>query len=643
MIPPRPAPLLATLVAVALACFPAAFHLPPWAYVTLSALLAYRMTALVRGWAAPPAALLLLITGGLGWSLYREYHALIGRDGGTAALLMLIVIKALEAQPRARDGRVLLLLGAFMTTTHFFYSQDVLPAAHALLSALGLLCAATLWARPVSAAGPRPWRVAARLIAQATPLTLALFVLYPRPDGPLWQMPLPQQQANTGLSDSVTPGSVSALAENTDVAFRAAFSAPVANPGNLYWRAFVLDNFDGRSWSRLEPDLTPPDLIPAGPRLRYTLTLEGQGGVAVPALDLPLTPGGPLTLDSRAQLTAPAPVTTRTRYDLSATAQGSLGARSDPRRAVTTALPDRPGSTNPRTRALAASWAGLRPEARVQAALTHLRRGGYVYTLRPPRLPDRDAMDALLFRTRQGFCEHYASAFVYLMRASGVPARLVTGYLGGQGVGPYVVVRQAEAHAWAEVWLDGRGWVRVDPTAAVAPSRVTEGVDEALADGDGSGPRRTRGVLLTLRLQLDALEFAWSEYVINFDALKQQSLLAQIGLHPADTVRYTLALLGTALLALLPVLLRRRAARPDAAVRAYDRWCAQYARLGCARAIGETPEAYARRLTQARPHEAAHITAVTETYVTLRYAPDTTSAHRLAFLHLSRRRPARPR
>ena len=364
------------------------------------------------------------------------------------------------------------------------------------------------------------------MLLQALPLAAALFVLFPRPDSPLWQLPISGSQSTSGLSDTVNPGGISSLALSDEVAFRAQFDGAVPEVSRLYWRGPVMEVFDGAAWRIGSSPRQFPEVIVRGPTFNYTLTVEPHDRAWVLALDAPasLPPG--TTISQNLQVLKPSRIGTRTRFKLSAVTDYSYGLNADP--AWLERNLQLPPRSNPRTRELVKAWLGLPPAERVQAGINVFARGGFAYTLNPPTLPVYDGIDAFVFNTKRGFCEHYASAFAFMMRAAGVPARVVTGYQGAEANGTYLIVRQANAHAWTEVWLAGQGWVRVDPTATVSPERIERGVS-ALSGAPGLASGQY-GLLGGLSLRLDALQNLWNTWVIGYDGAQQRQLFQKLGL-----------------------------------------------------------------------------------------------------------------
>ncbi|PNY80580.1 transglutaminaseTgpA domain-containing protein [Deinococcus koreensis] len=621
--PPVPlsaGPMRATLLALAFALAPAALRQPWWITALIVGLLLHTDWRVGRGREPLPTWGLGLVAGLSAALLGGTYGTLLGRDAGTALLALLAALKTAESTTR-RDANLLVLLGLFVTSTQFFFSQGPLTALHTVLAAWALLAAAARWTVPAAPGQDAPQgEVLAQVgsvLALAAPLALTLFVLFPRPAGPLWTLAL-QGQATTGLADEITAGEFSDLAQSRAVAFRADFQGPVPPPEQRYWRGPVYEAYDGQRWGQVRQNSASASIDFTGPVWSYTLTLEPTSSPWVPALDVPARLPEGTFLTTGFQAVSLRPLTTRRRLTLeSRTAR--LGIReNEDRLRFDQSLP--PGES-PRALALAAAWRALPPEDRVGAGLDFLRGGGFSYTLSPPRLPERNRVDAFLFGSRQGFCEHYASAFVFLMRAAGLPARIVGGYLGGEQNpdGGYLIVRQQDAHAWAEVWLPGQGWVRVDPTALIAPARVNAGLQTAL-----TSPQATvapaRSPLARLQLRLDGVQSRWNDLVIGYDDLRQQQLLGWLGLGGVGSPAYLLALPILLLLALLPALwLRRQLARPrDPAARALHDLSV---RLGVPRGPGETASAYALRVRQDRPHLSAGLDELVRAYHAARYAP----------------------
>ncbi|WP_235692424.1 transglutaminaseTgpA domain-containing protein [Deinococcus aquaedulcis] len=641
---PNPVALRGTLLALAVTLAPTALRAPVWLSAVVAALLVHALWRTHAGSGTPrpplPTWLLGLLAVAGGAALNAVYGTLLGRDAGTAFLALLLALKVAESRNR-RDGQLLVLLGLFTTSTHYFFSQGPLTAAHTVLSSALLLAAAPAWRAPGAAQGrfgldrPALGR-AVTLLGLAAPLALALFVLFPRPAAPLWQLPV-QGQAISGLSSEIRAGEFSNLAQSDAVAFRADFDGAPPPQQALYWRGPVYEAYDGQTWRQVRGSRVSPSVEATGPAQRYTLTLEPSGTPWLLALDAPSRVPDGAFVSTAFQAVTFRPVTTRRRLDLESR-PALLGRQEDPARLNFNLF--LPQGQSPRAAALGQSWQSLPPEGRVQAALNYLRQGGFTYTLSPPTLPAQDRIDAFLFTTRTGFCEHYAGAFAFLMRAAGLSARVVGGYQGGElnPQGGYLIVRQRDAHAWTEVWLPDQGWVRVDPTAAIAPARVQAGLQTALTRPNATAPL-TPSTLGRLRLRLDALQNRWNELVVDYDGERQAGLLARAGLGGVGQPAYLLLLPAVVALTLLPALalLRRRAAPVDPAARALHDLGV---RLGEPRAPGETAAAYVARLSAQAPEQAGALQDVLRAYHAARYAPGD-PARALADLRAATRRVRR--
>lgn len=627
MIPPRHGRLwlLGALTAVLL---PQLLRLPPWLSPFCLALLGWRLAIDLRAWPLPGRWLRLLLTlTGIG-AVLAAYRTLLGPDAGLALLSVMLCLKLLELRS-LRDAMLVIFLGWFLVAGGFLVEQSILLGAY-LLATVFLLTAALIALNHPGGPAHRDYlRRAGRLLLPALPIMLLLFVLFPRLPGPLWGMPSPGS-ARTGISDHMTLGSVSALAESEEVAFRVLFDGPIPPADRLYWRGPVLWTTDGRRWDPIPRKRAPHwfNLPPSHQALaepvRYSLTLEPHNERWLFALELPaaIPPDAVLTADF--QLVLARTATARRRYELTAHTAYRTGPLPEAQRRLGLQLPER---RNPRSRALAQQWQGLAAEDIVRTALVLFRDQPYWYTRQPPLLGE-DPVDEFLFDSRRGFCEHYAAAFVTLMRGAGVPARVVTGYQGGEAnpLADYLIVRQSHAHAWAEVWLESQGWVRVDPTAAIPPERIEAAPDlrrfrsttPALDIELGWMTRR----LAQVRYRWDALNNAWNQWVLGYNHQRQLELLQRLGLLRfgwQGAIGFLLAAIALLLALVALQLLRRPRGEGDAVGTLYQRYCSKLARLGLARAPQEGPLHFARRVAAARPDLAAAVEEISGLYIALRY------------------------
>jgi transglutaminase-like putative cysteine protease len=614
------------LASLALVIAPHLGHLPLWVGPLCLGLGLWR-TAVERGRARLPGRpLLVALTLACTIALLAEFRTLLGRDAGVALLTAMTALKLMEMKS-PRDTMTVIFLAYFLVIAAFLYSQEI-PMVLYLLLAVGTITTTMIGYSDINQGltTRARLRLGVTLLLQAAPLMLVLFVFFPRVP-PLWALPEDAHAGLSGLSDSMSPGAISRLIQSEAVAFRVQFDTVVPPAARRYWRGPVLWDYDGRTWStRNAPPADSTQIELRGPPLHYTLTLEPHNQRWLFALELPAAapPDSHATADM--QLLARTPVHQRLRYRLASHPDYRLGPTlSLQARQRALALPD---NTNPRTRALAAHWrdAGHPPEARIEQALGMIRNQRFFYTLTPPRL-GTEAVDDFLFDTRRGFCEHYAGAFVFLMRASGIPARVVTGYQGGShnAIGDYLIVRQSDAHAWAEVWLAGRGWVRIDPTAAVAPNRIEQGIAAALPTAELPLAMAQRNIawLQRLRLSWDLANNHWNQWVLGYGQARQLDLLARLHTSLATWAGMAVALAagltgGLAVIAIW-VLWRGPRHRIDPALACYNRFCARLARRGLVRLPHEGPTDFSRRAGLERPDLAARIADITHLYIRLRY------------------------
>lgn len=616
------------LAAAALSLAPHVSWLPAWIMGFGFALLGWRSLLLWRGSAPPPRLVLLALAIAAAIGVRAEFDHFFGKDPGVALLALLLGLKLLEVRV-TRDALAVVLLCFFLQLSLFFEDQSIPVAGLALAATLsGLAAMASL--SDANGRAREQLRTGTLLVAQGAPFMVLLFMLFPRADGPLWGLPADAFSGRTGLSDTMSPGSISALGESSEIVFRADFDGPPPRPDQRYWRGPVLTDFDGRTWRpRAFAEGAAPFYTVYGPRLNYTLTLEPHNRRWLLALDVPAAGADARLFTSDFQLLARQPVQSRIRVELASHPESLIGlTESD---AVLAAARRLPAAFNPRTLALADELAAGAEshEAILRRVITHLRQSELIYTLRPPLLGS-DSVDEFLFDTRRGFCEHFAGAFTVLMRAAGVPARVVTGYQGGE-INPIdgnLVVRQSHAHAWSEVWLEGRGWVRVDPTALSAPRRIDDGLAAALPEGEAlpimMHPRMEW--LRGLRLRWEAVSNAWNQRVLGYNPQRQKELLARLGLDQGSSWMLGGAIAGTgALLFGLLLWWTTRKRRPaDPLERVWMRFCTALARHGIARQAWEGPHQFGTRIASETSMPSATreaIRAVCEDYARLRYGP----------------------
>jgi len=619
---------------------PQALDVPVWVAAFGIALVALRLWLLsrdrVRPGASPariPSWALVVFAIGAALLIRASYGYLAGRDPSVAFLFILVGIKFLEARSM-RDGTLLVCLGAFLGITPFLFRQSPLSAL-AVLPALVMVCGtlASLAARTpqsLSIAAPRAAvALTGRLLVQGLPLAAMLFLLFPRLATPLWGLPH-ASRATTGLSDTMSPGMIAELTQEDAVALRADFDGPPPPPAQRYWRGPVLTRFDGATWSSNYLRIDGAALRGEGATISYTVTLEPNERPWLFALELPATlpriaeqlSPGDLTITRDQQLLLRRPVGQVMRY----VATSSLRDRHPVSERDFAENLRLPRTANPRTLSLARELRERHPDDRalIAAVLAKFRNEDYTYTLAPGVVHRADPVDGFLFDTRRGFCEHYASAFAVLLRAAGIPARIVTGYQGGEmnPRGQYLIVRQSDAHAWVEAVVDGH-WQRFDPTGAVSPLRIESGISRALPDAYELPlfSRLTGGWLKDAQWVVDAMNHAWRRHLIGFDRSRQQAVFEALHLDPAQPWQAAgIVMTGAAvwMLGLLGWLAWRRTKRERGSA-VWTHLCSRLARAGLPREPHEGPLAYSRRAARRWPRFAIAFNAIGESYAKLRY------------------------
>mgnify|MGYP002621598194 CR=1 FL=1 len=496
--------------------------------------------------------LLVLFAGTAG--IYGSYGSLTGREVGIALLVVLAGLKIFETRDR-RDFYVSTYMGYFLVISNFFYTQTI-PTAIYMLLVIIIMTTGLVQLNDVQQQLSllKRFRLSSGLILQSIPVLLILFVLFPRVEGPLWGLPEDAYTGITGIDDQMTPGTISKLVQSNAVAFRVSFDGDIPAQSELYWRVPVLWQTDGRKWTpgrTARTDRAPEPLQRFEQSVSYNVTQEPTNKKWIFGLEMVASAALPektyLTKDR--QLKHEEPLRSRKAFQLTSYRiyQHDSHQASDLERALV--LPE---ASHAQTKAFGQQLREQyqQPGQISSAALDWLRTENFVYTLTPP-LTSGDHVDEFLFNTRQGFCEHYAAAFTVLMRSAGIPARIVTGYQGGEinPLGDYLIVRQRDAHAWTEVWLEGRGWTRIDPTSVVSPGRVNEGIESAIPDAVVDVPLNLQNYSLAvnlwqrLRYTVVMVNYQWAQWVLGYGPERQQLLMQLIGFGFMDWKKMTLILL----------------------------------------------------------------------------------------------------
>lgn len=617
---------------------------PPWSLAVALVGLAWQFLHLRGVLALPGAAWRAAIAFGLLAATAATFRGITGLAAGTNLLLVMGAAKLLEIR-RPRDARVMIYVTLALLMAAVLENQQLSRVPLYVASVwLSLSALASLGAGAAGLSARIAMTSSARTLLYALPLAALCFVLVPRLPGALWSLPA-DESAVTGLGDEMSPGSISRLSSSEEVAFRVRFEDAPPPLAQRYWRGPVLHDFDGSTWRRSRGQQAMRPLTePASPAIRYRILQEPTGRNFLFGLDTIASISGRRALQLfDGQLLAVRPVTSAIAYEgVSHLQVRTFGELSTLGRRIDTRLPER---RNPRALALARELraASTSDADYVQRTLRYFQQAGLQYTLSPPLL-GADSVDELLFGTRLGFCGHFASAYVTLMRAAGVPARVVTGYLGGtwNAVGGYYAVRQSDAHAWAEVWLEGSGWNRVDPTTVVEPERLSRTLGDLLGDrGSLTHRMMVRAPWLgRLRDSWDAAANWWQERVINYNLSAQLALLQKLGLPDADYRVLALALLAGASFWGAWVSWRTRprgSAAPDPLARLWHAYARLLNRRGVLVAAHDAPAAVARRAARNHPAASAEIAGFSDQYLRLRFGAGSAAASASELRELRRR------
>lgn len=620
-------------------------RLAPWIILVCLGCGVWRIMVFLGRWSYPGRwiKVLFVVVGIIGVPIGYGRH-FFRLEPAVALLIVAFVLKLLEMHHK-RDAFMVILLAYFVLMTEFLYFQTIPTSIY--LGLVMVMITAALIGLNQTQGHLRPvhtFKLAATLLGQSVPLMVVLFILFPR-IAPLWTVPLQSGTARTGISDNMSPGDIANLTRSDDLAFRVTFTGDVPPNNKLYWRGLVFSNFDGTRWSQgrgyglnqiqwahnLNADWDSM-IERVGDPVSYSVILEptDQNWIFALPTPVPMTEGIGLVRDFR--LWSRKPVQSRLRYEVTSFLQHATERElSDFWRRRMTRLP---AKSNPLSRRLAIE---LRAESSsteefYRRILLMFAEDEFVYTLRPTLLGE-DAVDDFMLLTKRGFCEHFASSFVFMMRAANIPARVVVGYQGGEfnPIGNYLAVRQFDAHAWAEVWIEGEGWRRVDPTSAVAPERIENGLQAAiddeqtfLQDSPLSWFKYSHTLWLTeLRLQLSAIGHYWDTWVVGYNPTMQLRFLGQF-MGDVNIKKIAIALFvifGGVLLFTALLLLRKRKGTPlDSVSREYLTFCGLLHKLGIGRRIGEGPIDYAERIGSARPAISKAVREVTDIYVDLNYS-----------------------
>ncbi len=613
-----PPPLIAGLMA--LACVPLLAHLPWWTVAVGAVFTAWRY-AEGRFLGQPPRLLLWVLVLAVGLLVYGRFHTLVGEHPGLSFLVMLLGLKCLESGTR-RDAVVLVLLTYVALLGDLLFRPSMAMGAFALAFLTVSFVALSIITQPCGLSFRQRLRQSTIVMLQAIPLATLAYVVFPRIAGGLWHS-APRPIGQTGLTPDLRPGSLSALLSSRAVAMRVIFHGPRPPRDMRYFRAYVLSVTNGRVWHPGPPGA--PGTTKGRAYTPYTVLLNPTDNRVLPALDWPSAAPARGLLEPGGVVRARHAVRHLVRYRLTS-ASRRYGHLTAVERRQDLALPS---GLNPRVRALAARLGGgaHAPRSVARHVLAYFVRHHFVYTLNPPAM-GRHPISRFLFKVRAGYCEDYAAAFATLMRAAGVPTRVVVGFYGGEfnPDGGDVIVRNYDAHSWDEIWSGDR-WLRVDPTAVVAPGALQERWPAFRRFLEHGGARFAasrpwwNALRHRVRLFQDAATTDWDNWVVDYSGRRQAELLRKLGWRDAGPLALGLVTVALAFAALSLVKTlggRVRAAR-DPARETYERYCRRMERIGVSRLGAEGPADYAARAARERPDLCDEIRVITGRYMDVRY------------------------
>jgi protein-glutamine gamma-glutamyltransferase len=635
------------MLGLTMGTLPHFLHQPAWVSLVFIFALAWRAMNVWYGWPLPSKQhfflrLLHLVIAAIALiALLFSYGTTIGRDAGVAMLCMMLGLKLVEVRS-FRDFYVTTFLGYFVVITNFFYSQSI-PMVIWMFAVVSIMTSCLIKVNdPSDQLPPRQMlKLANRMLLQSIPVMLLLFVLFPRISGSLWGLPQDAHSGTTGISNSMTLGKISNLIQSNEIAFRVEFDGELPPPAERYWRGPVLWQTDGTTWKELnrnEQSPITPDINFSGDEYRYEITIEPHNDHWLFALDfpnrLPTKLRGHFTSDG--QLRSNAAIKQRKQYQLSSQTNFQFNAPNEPliKEALTL-----PSGWHPQTTQLAQQWYLQDPDPRryIDRVLRHFNQDSFYYSLTPPLLVG-DSVDAFLFQTKRGFCEHYAASFTVLMRAAGIPARVVTGYQGGEinPVNDFLVVRQRDAHAWTEVWLKDEGWIRIDPTAAVSQDRIELGITDIMpasmrAPFFIAPSQQLFDLWQEINNNWNAVNNTWNLWVLAYGPELQKDFLKRLGMQNPDWQKMAiwLAISIATVFSLIAISVLYQRKHPDPVRQLYQTFCQKLNKFDLQRHATEGPLNFALRASKALPHHEKDINTITQRYIDLHYGKQTTSINDL--------------
>lgn len=621
--------LVLLLSSIGLIVLPHAYHLHLAVFSYFCVLLFWRFVGIWKPERLPkyPLIILLIVCGMA--ILYSQHRGILGRDGGTSLFVIALGLKLMEIKTE-RDLYLINYLAFIVAASQFLYEQSILMAAYILFVCCVLLATLVFINSRVAQTGVA-LKKAAVIVAQAIPMAIVVFILFPRVEAPKWLMFNDEHQKKSGLSDTMEPGSITDLGTSDELVFRVKFTEAIPPPAQRYWRGPVLSLTDGKKWLQArdlsyQQYLDKPKYL--GAPYQYTLLMEPQDKNWVFALDMPADYPQSLSQNANYQLITSADHDKRREYKLTSYPTYNTGYITKTEYRDARQLPAVPSE---KIKQFVQQLHGYdsAPGAFIKQLLNYFRKEDFHYTLTPPLLEDKP-IETFLFETRQGFCSHYAAAFVYLMRVADIPARVVTGYQGGDvnAVGNFLEIKQADAHAWAEVWLDKQGWVRFDPTAAIAPERIEKNIDINRLAPNGliryaessAGSQAAFNLFKQARQLWGHADYNWQRWVINYNNANQSSFMSSFGITDMKTMVYWMMGFVGIITAILSLFLLHQRPKPvDRSLLVYNKFLKKLTKVGLTKNIGEGARDFAERIKPKLPDYTANIELITAAFIEQRY------------------------
>lgn len=602
-------------------------HLPLWVSTLVAFALSWRLAQASGYIPALPRWLIVpfVVMGGIG--VFATYWTITGRDAGLALLTVMASFKLLESQTH-RDALIVIFLSYFLVVTHFLFSQSIFIALYMIFTILFLTASLiTLNERNIKIPWKIRFKLSASIIGYSIPLMIILFILVPRVPGPLWGLTHEQRSGITGLSDHMSPGNISNLIQDNSVAFRVDFEGDIPPQRDLYWRGPVMSRFNGKTWFQTTQKKNRPSKVQSyGTRYDYNMTLEAHGKRWLLPLDLPSGIIQESTITSDFEMKSTKVINDLKKYSLTSYTQSQFGLDMSFEEIIWHM--EYPKNINKKTIAYGQELRAQFNDDRALVAhvLEQFRTQEYFYTLSPPLL-NKEPVDDFLFNTKRGFCEHYSSSFALLMRSAEIPARVVTGYQGGElnKAGNYLIIRQSDAHAWTEVWFEDTGWTRIDPTAAVSPDRVEKNIDAALKDEDVSFQFKTKSTLIgDLLFSWDNVQYQWNNWVLNYNQTKQKNFLKDLGLGIKSTADMVIALVILLTLVTLGYAFiswyKNRPAKPEYYEKLFTSLLNKTKKAGYPINQAESPSEYLKRIQMTLGDNKNKISTAINLYIRIKYS-----------------------